>query len=68
MSKLHHLFTPVLTSRRGKSADKKSWHNLLGSSSTIAIYQAAIQAETSSQQTSLTMSLDDELRSLYGNA
>ncbi|MDG1752623.1 MAG: transcription-repair coupling factor, partial [Thalassotalea sp.] len=45
MSKLHHLYSPVLTSRRGKSADKKSWHNLLGSSSTIAIYQAAKQAE-----------------------
>jgi transcription-repair coupling factor (superfamily II helicase) len=45
MSKLHHLYSPVLTSRRGKSADKKSWQNLLGSSSTIAIYQAAKQAE-----------------------
>lgn len=45
MSKLHHLYSPVLTSRRGKTADKKSWHNLLGSSSTIAIYQAAKQAE-----------------------
>ncbi len=30
--------------------------------------QAAIQAETSSQQTTKTMSLDDELRSLYANA
>ena len=30
--------------------------------------QAAIQAKTSSQQTTKTMSLDDELRSLYANA
>lgn len=30
--------------------------------------QAVIQAETSSQQTTKTMSLDDELRSLYANA
>ena len=30
--------------------------------------QAAIQAETTSQQTKKTMSLDDELRSLYANA
>ena len=30
--------------------------------------QAAIQAETSSQQTTKAMSLDDELRSLYANA
>ncbi|GAA6205445.1 transcription-repair coupling factor [Thalassotalea sp. SU-HH00458] len=45
MSKLHHLYSPVLTSRRGKVANKKSWHNLLGSSSTIAIFQAAKQSE-----------------------
>ena len=45
MSKLHHLYSPVLTSRRGNVANKKSWHNLLGSSSTIAIYQAAKQSE-----------------------
>lgn len=30
--------------------------------------QLAIQAESSSQQTATTMSLDDELRSLYANA
>ena len=30
--------------------------------------QAAIQAETSPQQTNKTMPLDDELRSLYANA
>ena len=30
--------------------------------------QAAIQAETLSQQTTKTLSLDDELRSLYANA
>lgn len=45
MSKLHHIFSPTLTSRRGKNADKKTWQNLLGSSATIAIYQAAIQAQ-----------------------
>jgi len=46
MSKLHHLFNPVLTNRRGKNADKKIWQNLLGSSASIAIYQAAVQADS----------------------
>ncbi len=41
MSKLHHLLTPVVASRRGKQADKKTWTNLIGSSASLAIYQAA---------------------------
>ncbi|GAA5142520.1 transcription-repair coupling factor [Thalassotalea piscium] len=45
MSKQHLLFSPVLTSRRGKNADKKIWSNLTGSSATIAMYQAAVQSQ-----------------------
>ncbi len=44
MSKLHHLFTPVIATTKGKTADKKSWYNLVGSSASLAIYQAALQA------------------------
>ncbi|XQW86234.1 transcription-repair coupling factor [Thalassotalea piscium] len=45
MSKQHLLFSPVITHRRGKNADKKTWGNLTGSSATIAMYQAAVQSE-----------------------
>jgi len=45
MSKQHHLLSPVIASRRGKLADKKVWQNLLGSSASIAIYQAALQSD-----------------------
>ena len=44
MSKQHLLFSPVITNRRGKNADKKIWSNLTGSSATIAMYQAAVLA------------------------
>ena len=45
MSKQHLLFSPVITNRRGKNADKKIWSNLTGSSATIAMYQAAVQSQ-----------------------
>ena len=45
MSKQHLLFSPVVTNRRGKNADKKVWSKLTGSSATIAMYQAAVQAQ-----------------------
>ncbi len=46
MSKASSLLTPVLAKRRGKNPDKKSWHNLHGSSSSVALYQAAKTAQT----------------------
>ncbi|OUR76775.1 transcription-repair coupling factor [Colwellia psychrerythraea] len=46
MSKASSLLTPVLAKRRGKNPDKKSWHNLHGSSSSFALYQAAKTAKT----------------------
>ncbi len=46
MSKATSLLMPVLAKRRGKNPDKKSWHNLHGSSSSLALYQAAKTAET----------------------
>ncbi len=45
MSKLSQLYAPTLTSEFKRKIDKKSWHGLVGSSSTLAIYQAALQAE-----------------------
>jgi len=45
MSKASSLLTPVLAKRRGKNPDKKSWHNLHGSSSSFALYQAAQTAQ-----------------------
>jgi len=68
MSKLHHLFSPVLTRENTKTADKKSWHNLHGSSATLAIYQAARQAEKPilliSHDTPSAIRLEQELISL----
>ena len=45
MSKQHHLLSPIVASGRGKNADKKVWQNLIGSSATLAIYQAAKAAD-----------------------
>ncbi|WP_206484390.1 transcription-repair coupling factor [Thalassotalea sp. G2M2-11] len=45
MSKLHPILSPILTKSSGKHADKKSWYNLPGASATLAIYQAATQAD-----------------------
>ena len=46
MSKASSLLTPVLAKSRGKNPDKKTWHNLHGSSSSFALYQAAKTAQT----------------------
>ncbi|WP_286233016.1 transcription-repair coupling factor [Thalassotalea sediminis] len=45
MTKTNTLFQPTLPHRRGKNADKKAWQNLQGSSATLAIYHAALQAD-----------------------
>ena len=45
MSKTSCLLTPTLAKNKVKSIDKKSWHNLYGSSSSIALYQGALAAE-----------------------
>lgn len=45
MSKLSQLYSPTLTTEFKRKVDKKSWHGLVGSSATLAIYQAALQAQ-----------------------
>ncbi|MGB2740784.1 MAG: transcription-repair coupling factor [Cognaticolwellia sp.] len=54
MSKNISLFNPVLAKSRGKSADKKIWQNLPGSSATVAIFHGAL----SSQQPILLLTHD----------
>ena len=68
MSKASSLLTPVLTNRRGKNPDKKSWHNLHGSSSSFALYQAAKTAKTPilliTHNTPQALKVEQELLSL----
>jgi transcription-repair coupling factor (superfamily II helicase) len=68
MSKASSLLTPVLAKRRGKNPDKKSWHNLHGSSSSFALYQAAQTATTPilliTHNTPQALKIEQELLSL----
>ncbi|PKG81720.1 transcription-repair coupling factor [Colwellia sp. 75C3] len=68
MSKASSLLTPVLAKRRGKNPDKKSWHNLHGSSSSFALYQAAQTAKTPilliTHNTPQALKIEQELLSL----
>jgi len=68
MSKVSSLLTPVLAKRRGKNPDKKSWHNLHGSSSSFALYQAAQTAQTPilliTSNTPEALKIEQELLSL----
>ncbi|KGJ89876.1 transcription-repair coupling factor [Colwellia psychrerythraea] len=71
MSKATNLLTPVLAKRRGKNPDKKSWHNLHGSSSSFALYQAAKTALTPilliTSNTPQALKIEQELLSLAKN-
>jgi transcription-repair coupling factor (superfamily II helicase) len=68
MSKVSSLLTPVLAKRRGKNPDKKSWHNLHGSSSSFALYQAAKTATAPilliTHNTPQALKIEQELLSL----
>ena len=72
MSKASSLLTPILAKRRGKNPDKKSWHNLHGSSSSFALYQAAKTAETPilviTSNTPEALKIEQELMSLAKSA
>ncbi|NQY50063.1 MAG: transcription-repair coupling factor [Colwellia sp.] len=72
MSKASSLLTPILAKRRGKNPDKKSWHNLHGSSSSFALYQAAKTAETPilviTSNTPEALKIEQELLSLAKSA
>lgn len=71
MNKASSLLTPVLAKRRGKNPDKKSWHNLPGSSRSFALYQAAKTAKTPilliTNNTPEALKFEHELRSLAKN-
>ncbi len=71
MSKSVNLFSPVLAKRTGKNADKKVWTNLKGSSSSLAIYHGASNADTPilllTHDTPSALKLERELHSLNKN-
>ncbi|XPF95654.1 transcription-repair coupling factor [Colwellia sp. RE-S-Sl-9] len=68
MSKNTSLFNPVLAKRKGKNADKKTWTNLQGSSSSLAIYHGACNAESPvlllTHDTPSAIRIEQELKSL----
>ena len=71
MSKNTSLFNPVLAKRKGKNADKKTWTNLQGSSSSLAIYHGACNAESPvlllTHDTPSAIRIEQELKSLNTN-
>jgi transcription-repair coupling factor (superfamily II helicase) len=68
MSAALSLFNPVIINSSAKKADKKTWHNLHGSSASLAIYHAAKQIESPvlliTQDTPSALRLEHELSSL----
>ncbi len=68
MSNSTSLLNPVLAKRRGTTPDKKTWSNLVGSSSSLAIYQAAKSADAAifliTHDTPSALRLEQELSSL----
>jgi transcription-repair coupling factor (superfamily II helicase) len=68
MSKTSCLLTPTLVKNKTKTVDKKTWHNLYGSSSSVALYQAALSADSPlliiTQDTPSAIRLEQELLSL----
>ena len=68
MSQSPSILSPIIAKRRGKLADKKVWSNLPGSSSAIAIMQAAKTADTPilliTHDTPSALRLEQELISL----
>jgi len=72
MSKNINLFSPVLAKSRGKSADKKVWQNLPGSSASVAIFHAALSTPQPilliTHDTPSALRLEQELVSLNRQA
>ena len=72
MSKNVNLFNPVLAKSRGKSADKKVWQNLPGSSATVAIFHGALSTQQPilllTHDTPSALRLEQELTSLNQQA
>lgn len=68
MSKNTSLFNPTLPKRKGKNADKKTWTNLQGSSSSLAIYYGACNAHSPilllTHDTPSAIRIEHELQSL----
>ncbi|TWX73491.1 transcription-repair coupling factor [Colwellia sp. C1TZA3] len=72
MSKNVNLFNPVLAKSWGKSADKKVWQNLPGSSATVAIFHGALSTQQPilllTHDTPSALRLEQELASLNQQA
>ncbi|GAA0821428.1 transcription-repair coupling factor [Colwellia asteriadis] len=72
MSKVSNLLSPIIAQRKGKTPDKKNWKNLYGSSSSLALYQAAKTATTPilliTHDTPSALRFEQELKSLIRNA
>ena len=72
MSKLKSLLTPTLAKRKGKNADKKTWHNLYGSSASVAILNAAQIADSPilliTHNTPSALKFEQELISIQPNS
>jgi len=68
MSKTSCLLTPTIAKNKIKTTDKKSWHNLYGSSSSIALYQGALSSDAPlliiTHDTPSALRLEQELLSL----
>ncbi|MDP7593020.1 MAG: transcription-repair coupling factor [Litorilituus sp.] len=68
MSKTSCLLTPVLAKNKTNTVDKKSWHHLYGSSSSIALYQGALTSDAPlliiTHDTPSALRLEQELTSL----
>ena len=62
------LFNPVLAKRKTKNTDKKTWHNLHGSSASLALFQGAKAADAPilliTHDTPSALRLEQELQSL----
>jgi transcription-repair coupling factor (superfamily II helicase) len=68
MSQTTSIFSPVLAKRSSSHSDKKIWSNLIGSSSSLAIYQGAKAADAPvllvTHDTPSALRLEQELASL----
>jgi len=68
MSKTSCLLTPILAKNKTTTVDKKTWHNLQGSSASIALYQGALSSDAPivliTHDTPSALKLAQELHSL----
>ena len=68
MSKASCLLTPPLAKNKTTRVDKKTWHNLQGSSATLALYNGALNSDAPillvTHDTPSALKIEQEIRSL----